>query len=223
MTPADAASTVQCCGRGMSPAITLTMGDGATFMPLPLPPNATSPACSSLGFSASFSFLITSYDPMNGFTFSLLTSPAMGQGGNQLGYGGLSGLAVEFDSRADGFDPADTSADNHVGIDVGGSLISLATSPLPFRLSNEWSVLKHAVIQYDPTTQLLSVHVYTDSASSLEPLLTRYLDLCSALKLQSTSVAPTLYVGFTGGGGKYFIYDWQVSTGENPVLVNFTV
>ena len=153
----------------------------------------------------------------------------MGQGGNQLGYGGLTGLAVEFDTRADSFDPADDSRDNHIGIDVGGSLTSLATSPVPFSLSDDWYALKHAVIKYDPTTQLLSVLVYTDSVSALKPVLTRYLDLCSALTLQSTSVAPTLYVGFTGGGiqegdmGKYFIYDWQVSTGENRNFVNYSV
>ena len=151
----------------------------------------------------------------------------MGQGGNQLGYGGLPGLAVEFDTLGDSFDPTDDSRGNHIGINIGGNLTSLATTPAPFVLQWENAVLKHAVIKYDPTTQLLSVLAYTDSASALEPVLTRYVDLCSALNLQSTSAAPPLYVGFTGGSsqaqfiGKYFIYDWQVSTGENLFAINY--
>ena len=147
----------------------------------------------------------------------------MGQGGNQLGYGGLSGLAIEFDTLEDSFDPSGNFKANHIGIDVGGSLTSVATRPVPFVLAGDRKVLKDAEIKYDPRTQLLSVHVSTDSETALEPLLTRYLDLCSALKLQSTSVAPTLYVGFTGGSrkainiGKYNIYNWKVSTGEHSV------
>ena len=232
MTPADVTSTVQCFKRGVSPAVTLTIvGNGAAFMSLPLPSNTAPPTCSSLGFTVSFSFLIAPRwvsgnngwyykASTEGFTFSLLTTPAMGQGGNQLGYGGLTGLAVDFDTRGDSFDPNDNSRGNHIGIDVGGRLTSVATAPLPFELEGQWSSLIHAVIKYDPTTQLLSVLVFTDTQSAFEPVLARYVDLCSALELQSTSVAPTLYVGFTGGSfepvniGKYFIYDWQVSTGE---------
>ena len=208
-------------------------------MPLPPPTNINSATCASLGFSVRFSFLIAPYGwysspyyyyiMTEGFTFSLLTTPDMGQGGNHLGYGGLTGLAVEFDTNADVFDPVKPSGavdENHIGIDIGGNLTSVATSPAPIQLAWAWDVLKHAVIEYDPTTQLLSVLVSTDSQSAWEPALTQYVDLCSALNLQSTTVAPPLYVGFTGGSshppyiGKYLIYDWQVSTGEECVLQN---
>ena len=228
MTQADAATSTVCFGRGKSPAVSLNIaGNGAAFVPLPLPPNTTAPACSSLGFSVSFSFLVAPQLIYNGqgytryttegFTVALVTTPAMGAGGNQLGYGGLNGLAVEFDSRHDSFDPVL----NHVGIDVGGSLASLATFPMPYNLDAQWGSLLHAEIQYDPATQLLSVLFHMDGQSASGAILTRYMDLCSALGLQTSTGTPTLYVGFTGGSsepvypGKYMIHDWQVSTGED--------
>ena len=224
--------SVKCFSRGKYVASTLHMvGTGAAFMPLPLPPNSPAPTCASIGFTASFSFEIApfqwngqSFSTTDGFTFSVVTTPALGGGGNQLGYGGLSGLAVEFDSYPDDFDPPGPDQGgrdgNHVGINVGGNLSSVATSRVSLASGelNDIRFLKRAKIQYDPTTQLLSILINMDEKSIFEPLLTRFIDLCSLLKIGSTSVAPTMYVGFTAGASadkdaRYFIYDWEISTG----------
>ena len=228
---------MKCFSRGKYAASTLHMvGTGAAFLPLPLPPNIPAPSCASVGFTASFSFEIATlqwtgyFSPADGFTFSVVTTPAMGGGGNQLGYGGLSGLAVQFDSYPDDFDPPGPDKGgrdgNHVGINVGGSLTSVATSRVPVAPNalNDIRNVNRAKIQYDPTTQLLTILINMDDQSIFVPLLTRYIDLCSVLKLGSTNAAPTMYVGFTAGSSasrdaKYIIYDWEVSTAKPSVCL----
>ena len=214
--------SLQCSARGKSPAMTLRMrGDAAAFIPLPLPDNTAAPTCAAIGFTIDLSFIIDPscldwcYDTSQGFTFSLVSAPAMGTGGNQLGFGGLSGLAVEFDSAYDDFDPMNH---NHIGIDIGGGLRSVAWRDVPFNLIAS-TYIKRARIQLDPVTELMSVLLYNDYDSALDLVLTQYVDACSILSLGSTSEAPTLYVGFTSGTAasyatRYFIYDWAVTTGE---------
>jgi len=109
------------------------------------------------GFEVEFDFLVTDpagsfldesglADP-DGLTFvvagTLPTEP--GGFGLDLGYGGFSAdsFAVEFDAFHNDFDPDS----NHVGIDVAGSVVSIATAPVStdFEETGIW----HALIRFE--------------------------------------------------------------------------
>lgn len=94
-------------------------------------------------FSASFNFSIASIPGLplgDGFTFAILDATkngddALGAIGGGLGYLGLSGMAVEFDTyqNPEFSDPPEP----HVGLDIGGSVTSAALSnPLPFSIGD---------------------------------------------------------------------------------------
>ena len=213
ITEADG-SSFQCNSRAKSPAFTLRMrGNTATFMPLPLPENTAPPTCAAIGFTIDIGFLIQPscercYDTAQGFTVSLLSAPAMGTGGDQLGIGGVPGLAVAFDAT-----------NQQLNIDIGGSLEAVTSLSVTFDMVAA-TYVKHARIQYDPVSEMLSVLLFNDFDSASDMVLTGYVDICSILSLGTTPVAPTLYVGFTAGRAetydtRYFIFDWQVTTGAH--------
>lgn len=181
--------------------------------------------CSSFGFNASFAFTLTTYAVNHGFTFAILVNQALGQGGNQLGYGGTGpGIAVEFDTVSDSWDPPSP----HVGIDAGGSVVSLAVAEalmLTLKDSLFHRLGFYAWIEYSPQTQTLRVYLSQSPAKPDDPLLSQNLDFCSTVGLNAGAVLPALYVGFTGGSdsvnkGDTIIMDWVVTTGElkNPAL-----
>lgn len=91
-------------------------------------------------FKASFDFQITQQGGIgwgDGFTFALIDaaidgSHAIGDIGSGLGYLGLSGIAIEFDTYPGWGEPGYM----HVGLDVGGSVDSVQIRELPFAIAD---------------------------------------------------------------------------------------
>lgn len=84
-------------------------------------------------FTATFQLRIDGQDGADGMTFAVIEGGAnsLGQVGAGLGYENISGrsFAIEFDTFPnDGFD---SSAKPHVGLNVNGSVTSIATAGLP--------------------------------------------------------------------------------------------
>lgn len=82
-------------------------------------------------FKARFDFWMGKGTGSDGMTFAVLDSAvsdptSLGGHGGGLGYLGLSGFAIEFDTYQN-FGDEDPS-DNHVGVDTDGSVVSLFTN-----------------------------------------------------------------------------------------------
>jgi uncharacterized protein (TIGR03437 family) len=173
-------------------------------------------------FSTFFQFRITnpSVPPGDGFAFVLQgTSSGVGATGSGLGYAGLSpSVAVEFDTHND-----DELNDNHVAIDLNGSLQNLsATAPYgvsgctgatgsrnqgvatPGCLANGrlWS----AWIDYDGAN--LRVAVADNSTVRPADLIVYPIDILSVLGSNG------IYAGFTGGTSTVYanqdIVNWNL-------------
>lgn len=144
----------------------------------------------------------------DGFMFVLQTqgANALGTGGGYLGFGhGRSSepssiqpsFGIEFDTFNNGnFSPgfADPILDtdgNHVGVNLGGSLVSVATAPVAHRLNN--GSIWHTWIDYDGTTDLLEIRLSETATRPTSPLLAHTVDLTSVLG------SSNIYAGFTAG------------------------
>lgn len=152
-------------------------------------------------FSAAFEFRIT--DPQgiydndgqgaDGLTFVVHSnSNTVGANGGGLGYLGLdNSLAVEIDTWRNR--KYDGNNGNHVGIDVNGSLNSIAMAPIDTRMNNEavWTVW----VDYDGLQELVEVRVSEDSVRPADPNLSTSVDVGEIL---GTTDA---YIGFTSGTG----------------------
>jgi len=161
----------------------------------------------------------------DGFMFVLQTqgANALGTGGGYLGFGhGLSSepssiqpsFGIEFDTFNNGnFSPgfADPILDtdgNHVGVNLGGSLVSVATAPVVHRLNN--GLVWHTWIDYDGTTDLLEIRLSETATRPTSPLLSHTVDLISVLG------SPNIYAGFTAGiasaRNDHDIRSWQFNS-----------
>ncbi len=111
------------------------------------------PLLSSDRFTASFDFELKNQGGIgwgDGFTFAVVdaainNNQSIGRIGGDLGYAGLSGFAIEFDTYHNfEHDPGYV----HVGLDVNGSVTSVAVSnALPFNILDTGTV--HAEITYN--------------------------------------------------------------------------
>lgn len=143
-------------------------------------------------FSAFFEFIIDgSSNPADGLTFVVQNSTsgdtALGQAGGGLGLLGITpSIAVEFDTYL--FNSGDP-AFQHVGIDVNGSIDSVAVADPGFLLSG--GVSRFAWIEYDSGT--LDVFVNTDATKPGAALLSTTFDL--------TTLGDRAYFGFTAATG----------------------
>ncbi|CAI5479409.1 unnamed protein product [Closterium sp. Yama58-4] len=111
---------------------------------------------------------------------AFVVAAAAGKGAS-VGLGGVGrrSVAVEFDSvlSVKHSDPND----NHVGVNVGGSPVSLASATAPLILNDAHT--KHAWIHYDPTSAgTLRVFLSSDPHQPPTPTLTASVSLCSVLK-----------------------------------------
>ncbi|CAI5488326.1 unnamed protein product [Closterium sp. Naga37s-1] len=171
-----------------------------------------------LAFSSSFSFTLTrpAASGSEGFAFVVAfdaTPPTTPVAGG-MGYAGMGArsVAVEFDTSKDAGNSDPDS--NHVGINTGGSVVSLVTAKPGFPL-NEGKP-KHAWIDYDPSSDG-SLRVFLSSQASprpTKPLLSARISLCE--ELAPTTSEYTFAIGFTAASStqaqSHVVSAWTLST-----------
>ena len=153
-------------------------------------------------FSGYFEFQIT--NPINGgadgivFTVQTQSNTAGGAGGG-IGYQGISpSVGIEFDTwdnTGDGI--ADGFSANHVGIDINGSMNSVAIAPAPAQLDG--GQIFHAWVDYNGVTDLLEVRVALNDTRPLAPFLAYGVDLVTLLGQTDAFIGFTSGTGFAGG------------------------
>ncbi|CAI5978224.1 unnamed protein product [Closterium sp. NIES-64] len=145
-------------------------------------PNKRSLCGIELAFTAAFSFAMRPPGQgAGGEGLAFVVAAAAPGKGASVGLGGVGkrSVAVEFDSvlSVKHSDPND----NHVGVNVGGSPVSLASATAPLILNDAHT--KHAWIHYDPTSGgTLRVFLSSDPQQPPTPTLTASVSLCSVLK-----------------------------------------
>ncbi|CAI6005554.1 unnamed protein product, partial [Closterium sp. NIES-65] len=201
-----------------------------------------------LAFSSSFSFTLTrtAAAGSEGFAFVIAfdSSPPAEAVAGGMGYAGMAArsVAVEFDTWQDGGGPGGTSRSknssgssggepggNHVGVNVNGSALSVATAAAPMPLNDGTS--KYAWIDYDPSAPpdaaapaatataaaAGTLRVFLSSTRSprpSKPVLSTRISLCDVL--EPTRLESTFAVGFTAASGsqaqRHAISSWNFTT-----------
>jgi hypothetical protein len=96
-------------------------------------------------FSASFDFLIGGGSGADGLTFAWVNSPGLGNLGGSIGFDGLSGYAVEFDTWNN--DAIDNYSGNHIGVNKDSVFNSIAmNTTIPLLADSHWH---HSTISFD--------------------------------------------------------------------------
>lgn len=186
------------------------------------------PLVDSGGFKASFStafqFQITtppnSFGDEDGsgadgicFVVQTASNTAGGTGGD-IGYGSIpNSVGIEYDTFDNG--PGYNDADgNHVGIDLNGSLASVAVQNVPDRMND--GDLWNSWVDYNGVTQLLEVRLAKNSdARPAAAYLSYNVDLATVLG------QPNAFVGFTSGTGSgmgdHDIRSWTFTNTYAPI------
>lgn len=172
-------------------------------------------------FSTHFQFQITNSGGVSdgdgpgadGLVFVVQTvSNSVGSVGEGIGYGGVApSLGIEFDTYQNappylGPYNGDPSG-NHVGVDLNGSLSSIATTNEPTRFNN--GQIWNAWIDYNGATNRLDVYWSLTNTRPAAAGLSATVNLAQVLG-QNTG-----FVGFTSGTGaawgNHDILNWQFS------------
>jgi len=138
-------------------------------------------------------------------------SSTTGGAGGGIGYLGIANsVGVEFDTWNNGIGAGDPNG-NHVGVDLNGSVNSVATALIPTRMND--GTTHYAWIDYDGTT--LTLRLSTTPVRPAAPTLSHEVDLPTVL---GTTQA---FVGFTSGTGAAFgnhdILTWQFDNAFAPI------
>ena len=181
---------------------------GSAYLDAPLALDGT------IGFSTSFSFLITTDtgNPTDGFAFVLQNNGAiaLGAGGQGLGYATLpDSVAVVFRGR----DP------NLIGVITGGTDPADLLPPFQppgFYTGTQgefYNQTEYAWIDYTPVGNQLSVYLSTTNLKPVAPIMSTMVNVLGAIGTQA-------YVGFSAGNGGGFgdqdILSWQFSAAAVP-------
>ncbi|CAI5947112.1 unnamed protein product [Closterium sp. NIES-65] len=178
-------------------------------------PDKRSPCGTELAFRVDFTFAKFPGDQgTGGEGLAFVVAAAASGKGASVGLGGVGkrSVAVEFDSvlSVKHSDPND----NHVGVNVGGSPVSLASATAPLILNDAHT--KHTWIRYDPTSGgTLRVFLSSDPQQPLTPTLTASVSLCSVLKpTASDSLFLFGLVALSGSQPqRHVILSWNFITG----------
>ncbi|CAI5947043.1 unnamed protein product [Closterium sp. NIES-65] len=175
----------------LTPKANATWGTAFTAAPLPLFSyfNTKATCGYQLAFNVSLAFSLDPEAEAGGDGLVFVVAAALP---DRLGGVGKRSVAVEFDSvlSVKHSDPND----NHVGVNVGGSPVSLASATAPLILNDGHT--KHAWIHYDPTSGgTLRVFLSSDPDQPPTPVLRARVSLCSILQPKASAAA--FYVGFT--------------------------
>ena len=149
----------------------------------------------------------------DGIVFAVQTvSNSVGGVGGGIGYAGIANsVGVEFDNWFNsGFD----INSNHVGIDLNGSVNSVASINIAEADLNGGDIW-NAWVDYNSVTDLLEVRLTRSAVRPAAALLSWNVDLATVLG--STNA----YVGFTSGTGAAFanhdILSWQLRDNYEPI------
>lgn len=176
---------------------------------------------SAITFGANYSFstrfTFNFNDPGNGgadgLTFVIQpNSNTTGGLGGGIGYQGIgNSLGVEFDNWNNG--GIDNNSDNHVGINLNGSVNSVALIQSPFALDSGQDLT--AWIDYNGASQLLEVRFSNGNVRPGAALLTYNLDLAAVVGNAQA------YVGFTSGTGaaraNHDVVNWEFRDTFDPI------
>lgn len=173
-------------------------------------------------FQTSFQFQITGGRSLregvigsDGFVFMLQNAPqgskALGGIGYALGYGSITNsFAIEFDTNGQATgDPND----NHIGIDINGSLVSTITATPNLNLKSGAPI--YAWIDYNGVNNQLQVYLSNTAIKPGTALLTTTVDLPNIVGNQA-------YIGFSAGTGSLWnnhdIRNWQFNSSDGKSL-----
>ena len=176
------------------------------------------------GFTTQFQFQITNASGFgggaDGFTFIVQNSPsgaaALGNGGGEMGYGGLQrSLVVEFDTYSN--PEYDDPNNNHIAVHTGGTAANNPSSST--RLG-----------YYSPSTSFKDGQVHTVKITYSGTVLSIYFDDLSSPVLSVTYDLANLglnggkaFVGFTAATGfgveNHDILSWTFQSPEQPAAV----
>ncbi len=206
--------------------------EGSVFMKAPVAQTGDG------SFSTQFAFGMSNAGPYgmgaDGIVFVLQssagTATALGGGGGDIGYGGTgpggsggipNSLGVEFDTYNDAnLAPWDQDPNNnHVGIDLDGSVTSSATATPTCTMSPGYSQVSYAWIDYSGLSHLLSVYLSDTDARPAAPLLSRSIDLADHIG------SGDIYAGFTASTGGAWqdqdLLSWSLSVDSS--LTSYTL
>ncbi|CAI5518867.1 unnamed protein product, partial [Closterium sp. Naga37s-1] len=200
---------------------------GAAFIKQPitlfLSTSQKTPCDQPISFLVSFAFRMTpasagSSTSGEGLAFVVTaTAPQGAAAGVGLGGVGKRSVAVEFDSvlSVKQSDPND----NHVGVNVGGSPVSLASATAPLILNDGHT--KHAWIHYDPSSGgTLRVFLSASRQHPSKAVVTARVSLCSALK--PTVGSAFFLFGFVAASAnntqRHDILSWKIDTDVPPAV-----
>jgi hypothetical protein len=160
-------------------------------------------------FTASFDFYAGSrFNGGDGMTFAVIDSAtktysSIGLGGSGLGYQGLNGFAIEFDTSYTNYIDVNN---NHLGFDLNGSVGSVAIAPtIPILETN---TLHHAQVNFNNG----AFSVYLDYAAT-------------PINYTMPSFTPfTGYFGFTAATGivdnynKHYVDNFRLETPDVNII-----
>lgn len=146
------------------------------------------------------------------FVAQTVNNTAGGAGGG-IGYAGINNsVGIEFDTYNNGTGAGDPNG-NHVGIDINGSLVSIATATEPTRFNN--GAVWNAWVDYDGTTNNLEVRW---SPLAVRPAVSQ---LSANVDLQAVLGQNNAFLGFTSGTGAAYgnhdILNWQYRDSFSPI------
>lgn len=153
----------------------------------------------------------------DGITFVVQTNANnIGGAGGGMGYYGIpNSVAVEFDSWNNG--AGDNNSSNHVGIDLNGSVDSIALAEITAGDLNNGDIWS-AWVDYNGVTDLLEVRLALGAAAARPG--TAYLSYTT--DLVSVLGTTDAFVGFTGGTGAAYatqdVLAWQFNSTYNPIF-----
>jgi len=164
-------------------------------------------------FSSAFRFQFTDQQGggADGIVFTVQTNAAnVGGIGGGIGYQGIpNSVGIEFDNWLN----ADPNA-NHVGINLNGSVVSVATANLTPELDD--GDVWHVWVDYNGLTDLLEVRANVTGVRPAASLLSYTVDLVAVLG-QSDA-----FIGFTSGtgaaGADHDIIAWQFNSDFQPIV-----
>jgi len=149
----------------------------------------------------------------DGIVFAVQTvSNSVGGVGGGIGYAGIANsVGVEFDNW---FNSGIDINSNHVGIDLNGSVNSVASINIAEADLNDGDIW-NAWVDYNSVTDLLEVRLTRSAVRPAAAILSYTVDLATVLG--STDA----YVGFTSGTGAAFanhdILSWQLRDNYEPI------